>query len=89
MITMTNEAASLITTLVSDSDLPDSAGLRLGTDPFSGSLAMSLSRRPKASDVVVGHNGALLFLASTVADRLADQTLRAQLEDRPAFFLTA
>lgn len=89
MITMTSEAASLITALVSDSDLPDSAGLRLGTDPVLGSLAMNLTREPKASDVVVGHNGALLFLASTVADRLDGQTLRAQLQERPAFFLTA
>lgn len=89
MITLTDEAASLIADLVSDSDQPDSAGLRLGADPILGSLAMSLSPEPQVDDVVVGHNGALLFLASTVADRLAGQTLQAQVEDRPAFFLTS
>ncbi len=89
MITMTDDAATLISTLVNDSDLPDSAGLRLGADPILGSLAMNLSRTPMTNDVVVGHNGALLFLARSVAERLGDQTLRAQLEHRPAFFLTA
>ena len=88
MITMTTEAATLITSLIHDSDLPDSAGLRLGTDPFLGSLAMSLSREPKSRDVVIDHDGAHLFLAPSVADTLNDQTLRAQLEDRPAFYLT-
>lgn len=88
MITMTTEAATLITSLVSDSDLPPSAGLRLGTDPFLGSLAMSLTPEPRPSDVVIDRDGALLFLAPTVAARLTDQTLRAQLEDRPAFYLT-
>lgn len=88
MITMTAEAATLIAALVSDSDLPTSAGLRLGTDPLLGSLAMSLSEEPGSSDVVLDQDGAMLFLAPDVAHRLTDQTLSAQLVDRPAFYLT-
>ena len=88
MITMSHDAATLIRTLVSDSDLPATGGLRLGADPFLGSLAMSLSTEASTSDVVVDQDGALLFLAPIVAARLTDQTLRAQLEDRPAFYLT-
>ena len=89
MITMTDEAATLIATLVNDSDLPASSGLRLGTNPFIGSLTMSLSPRPNTSDIVIDHYGALLFLAPTVADKLTDQTLSAQVQDRPAFYLTS
>jgi iron-sulfur cluster assembly protein len=89
MITMTEEAASLIVSLVNDTDLPNSAGLRLGTDPFRGSLAMSLSRIPNPDDIVVDHDGAQLFLSPTVADMLTNQTLRAQLMERPAFYLTS
>lgn len=88
MITMTREAATLITTLVGDSELPASAGLRVDTDPRRGSLAMSLRPRPRRNDVVVDHEGALLFVAPALADKLADQTLQAQLQDRPAFYLT-
>ena len=89
MITMTDEAASLIVDLVNKSDLPSSAGLRLSTDPFLGSLAMSLSPRAQIHDLVIDQDGALLFLDPPVADRLAEQTLRAQLLERPAFYLTS
>jgi iron-sulfur cluster assembly protein len=87
MISMTSEAATLISALLGDSDLPDSAGLRLSTDPTVGSLAMSLIPQPNSSDTVVDCEGALLFVAPTVAYRLGDQILTAQLHDRPAFYL--
>lgn len=88
MITVTDEAATLIISLVNDSHLPPSGGLRLGTDPFFGFLAMSLRPKPETDDVIVQHQGALLFLAPAVAATLTEQILQAQLQDRPAFYLS-
>ncbi len=88
MMKMTDEAASLIVSLLTETALPSSAGLRLRTDPHRGSLDMSLSAQPRKQDLVVDHGGALLFVTPAVAERLADTTLHAQIDDRPAFFLT-
>ena len=41
MVNLSNDAAGIIRGLVSDSDLPESAGLRLGTDDETHALAMS------------------------------------------------
>lgn len=53
----------LISSLLADTDLLETAGLRLGTDPEKGSLAMSLAPHPRERDVVVAHDGASLFLS--------------------------
>ena len=87
MLTLSHEAAALIRSLVDDADLPDSAGLRVSTDPERQSLAMSLAARPEDRDVVVSRAGAALFVCPTAADRLRGRTLDAQLEDRPAFWV--
>lgn len=87
MIKISPDAAGLIRTLVSDSDLPESAGLRVGTDDETRALAMELAAGPRTDDVVVEHEAAALFLSPFAAARLGDQTLQAQLEPRPAFFV--
>jgi Fe-S cluster assembly iron-binding protein IscA len=87
MIKLSDEAAGLIRTLVADSVLPDSAGLRLGTDEDTHSLAMGLAAAPQADDLVLEHQGASLFVSPVAASRVEDQTLQAQGEPRPAFFV--
>lgn len=87
MLHLSDEAAVLICHLVADADLPDTAGLRVGTDPENHSLAISLVSAPDAHDVVVAHDGASLFLTPEALPRVHDQTLHAQLEKRPAFFM--
>ncbi len=87
MVNLSDEAAGLIRTLVADSDLPDSAGLRLGTDDDKHSLAMGLEAAPKADDLVLEHEGASLFVSPLAASRVDDQTLHAQVAPRPAFFV--
>lgn len=84
---ISDDAAGLIRTLVAHSDLPPSAGLRLGTDDEKHSLAMNLEPEPRAHDQVLEHDGALLFVSPLAAPRLEDQTLQAQLEPRAAFFI--
>ena len=77
----------LIRRLVGDSDLPDTAGLRLGTDDDTLSLAMHLESRPQQDDLVLEHDGAALFVSPMAAVRLDQQTLRAQVDGRSAFFV--
>lgn len=87
MVDISNDAAGLIRSLVADSDLPESAGLRLGTDDATHALAMKLEAKPQQDDVVVEHGGAALYVSARAAARLEDQTLHAQLEPRAAFFV--
>ena len=46
MVNLSNDAAGLIRNSVSDSDLPKSAWLRLGTDDDTHGLAMDLATEP-------------------------------------------
>lgn len=87
MVNLSDDAAGLIRSLVSDSDLPHSAGLRLGTDNHTHALAMNLAAEPGEGDLIVEHQDASLFVSPWAASRLQDQTLQAQLEPRPAFFV--
>ena len=89
MVDLSNEAARLIRTLLADSDHADSAGLRLSTSNDTHSLAMQLEAAPHADDLVLEHEGASLFVSPLAASRVEDQTLHAQVEPRPAFFVTA
>jgi Fe-S cluster assembly iron-binding protein IscA len=87
MVKISDDAAGLIRTLVADSDLPASAGLRLGTDDEKHSLAMHLAAQAQQDDEVLEHDGASLFVSPGAAPRLGAQTLHAQLEPRPAFYV--
>ena len=87
MVELSADAAELIRTLVADTDLPQSAGLRMGTDDQTQALAMNLEPEPHEADVVVEHDGASLFISPGAASRLDDQTLHAQLDPRPAFYV--
>ena len=87
MVELSDDAAELIRTLIADTDLPQSAGLRLGTDDDTYALAMNLEAEPREHDLVLEHEGVSLFVSPNAAPRLAEQTLHAQLEPMPAFFV--
>jgi Fe-S cluster assembly iron-binding protein IscA len=87
LVNLSDEAAGLIRSLVADSELPDSAGLRLGTDDDKHSLAMELEAAPHRDDLVLEHQGASLFVSPLAASRVQDQTLHAQEHPRPAFYV--
>lgn len=87
MLHLSDKAAVLIRHLVADADLPDTAGLRVGTDPDNHCLSLSLAQAPDEQDVVVARDGASLFLTPDALPRVNDQTLHAQLAERPAFFM--
>ena len=87
MVDLSSDAAELVRSLVHDSDLPESAGVRLGTDDDSHALAMNLEEAPGEEDLVLERAGATVWVSPEAAARLEDQTLHAQLEPRAAFFV--
>jgi hypothetical protein len=85
---MSQDAATLVRTLVHDADLPAGAGVRIVIDPTHNSLSMDVARRPELRDTVVSHDGAQLFLTQAAAGRLQERTLQAEISaSRSLFFL--
>lgn len=87
MFACTDDAATLIRSLVRDAGLPGGSGLRLIVDLAHQSLAMSLASGPQKADQVHVHRNASIFIAQSAATRLSRQTLDAQATDVTAFFL--
>lgn len=88
MLSLTHDAASKITELLSATDLPDAAGLRLARRDDHTALAMRLVAGPETDDIAIDAEDAHVFLDSAAADRVQDQVLDAKTtETSSAFFL--
>jgi iron-sulfur cluster assembly protein len=88
ILTITEEAATLIGTLSAKAQLPEQGGLRIGIDSAYHSLSMALVHAPQKTEAVIASRGARVFLPIPVARRLVDRTLRAEItEARSLFFL--
>ena len=88
MLTITEQAATLISTLTQDAELLEQAGLRLVIDPTYLSLSMDLAQTPAPEDTVVVDHGARVFLSPSAAHVLGEGTLQAEIsEKRSSFFL--
>jgi Fe-S cluster assembly iron-binding protein IscA len=86
-VQLSTDAAVLIRTLLDDAHLPDTAGLRLGTDDATHALEMRLAASPEENDLVLAHAGACVFVSPLAAQRVRGQTLHAQVNGRRAFFV--
>jgi iron-sulfur cluster assembly protein len=80
MLALTPSAAEAVHTIVGDSELPDSAGLRLQAQPVSGNgsgpmtlLVLDVVLAPEPDDTVV--SGAPLYLDPAASDLVDDQVL--------------
>ncbi|SCX48763.1 Fe-S cluster assembly iron-binding protein IscA [Klenkia marina] len=86
MLTLTENAATAIRTLVEGAQAPADAGLRISDDPTGPALELAITGGPEATDQVVeatgteGH-GARVFLDDQAAAVLADKTLDAAADD--------
>lgn len=88
MLSISQDAATLVRTLTRDADLPDDAGVRIIIDPTHHSLSMDLARNPEPRDAIVTAHGAHVFLTQPVVERLERRTLRAEVtEARSLFFI--
>ena len=78
MLEMTNRAATLLTELRRNSDIPDNAGVRVygeSTPEGQASLAIGFTEEPVPGDQVTETNGIKLFVAPEVAAPLQDAVM--------------
>ena len=82
MLTLTENASTIVKTLV-DQNLPtEDAGLRFSQQPDQESaLTVSTAEQAEPGDAVVEKNGAKVFLDETAVVALGDQVLDAEVDD--------
>lgn len=94
MLTITQTAAVAINTLVSDSQMPAGAGLRIAQPEGSDLLEFSVAPGPAEEDTVVEQAGASVFLEPVAAQAVEDKVLNVERavendEDQYRFAFTA
>ena len=83
MLVLTDNATNVITSLVSDNELPAGAGLRISASGDGAQpLTLSTAVVPDAADQVVEEHGARVFLDSDAALMLEDKVLDAEVSDQ-------
>ena len=88
MLTMTQDAATLVRTLTDRGALTAGGGVRIVVNGRTNSLSMSLVSSARNTDVVVGRGNALVFLSQPAAMRTQNKTLCAEINpQRSSFFL--
>lgn len=83
MLTLTENASTVVKTLVDQTGSADEGGLRISQDaPDSPALHVIPSESPQPGDQVLEEDGARVFLEETAAETLDDKILDAQVDDR-------
>jgi len=81
MLTLTDNASTIVKDLATQSAAADQAGLRISTsEDDAGAFAVSIAPSPEAEDQVVESSGARVFLEPVAAQTLADKVLDAQVD---------
>ncbi|MGH3783764.1 MAG: adhesin [Pseudonocardiaceae bacterium] len=79
MLTITETAAQVINTLISDSQMPEGAGLRIAPQQErSETLEISVAPEPAEQDTIVESAGATVFLEPHAEEALRNQILDVQ-----------
>jgi iron-sulfur cluster assembly protein len=90
VLAITDTAAEAIRGIVAAPELPDSAGLRIATQPgASGAAALevSVAETPADTDQVVSESGARVFVEADAVPLLDDKLLDAQIEGARVGFM--
>lgn len=81
MLTLTENASTIIKNLADQTAVAENAGLRISTSTESEGLAVDVTPAPEEADQVVESAGARVFLEPTAAEMLDDKVLDAQLDE--------
>ena len=82
MLTLTENASTVVRTIVDQSDAGQEAGLRISQDaPDSPALHVIPTQAPQPGDQVLEDSGARVFLEETASVTLDDKVLDAQVDD--------
>ena len=83
MLTLTENASTVVKTLVDQTGGTEEGGLRISQDaPDSPALHVIPSEAPQPGDQVLEEDGARVFLEGVAADTLDDKILDAQVDDK-------
>lgn len=89
MLAISDNAAKAIEAILASDDVPDGAGLRIGTEAEDGErvgLGLALVQSPAESDQVVERGNAQVFVEEAAAELLDDKMLDARADgERIAF----
>jgi iron-sulfur cluster assembly protein len=90
VLTLTDNAETLVRDIVAQPEVPDGGGLRISPAPTApGQLQVSVTTGPEPGDEVIDSHGARVFVEHDTAEMLGDSTLDAQQSaDGPSFVLT-
>jgi iron-sulfur cluster assembly protein len=84
MLTLTDNAVTVIRDLTAQPEVPDGAGLRIATDPSAGALMLAVAAQPAQDDQVVDEAGARIFLDPEAALLLDNKALDAAVDAQGA-----
>jgi Fe-S cluster assembly iron-binding protein IscA len=85
MLTLTDNAATVVKTIANQAPDAEGVGLRITTsDTNASELNLSVVPEPDAADQVIENAGARVFLEPGVAFILDDKVLDAQVEENGA-----
>jgi Fe-S cluster assembly iron-binding protein IscA len=89
MLTVTENATSVIQQLTDRPELPEGAGLRIASSDDASSLTVAPAEAPEEGDQVVENGGARVFLETEAAAILDDKVLDATVDEqgRVAFMI--
>jgi Fe-S cluster assembly iron-binding protein IscA len=83
VLTLTENASTVVKTLVDQTGGAEEGGLRISQDaPDSPALHVIPSEAPQPGDQVLEEDGARVFLEEIAADTLEDKILDAQVDDQ-------
>ena len=83
MLTLTEKASSVISTLTDNPELPEGAGLRISSSPENPqNLDLSLSSGPDENDHVIEGAGARVFLEPNASVALDQMELDADVTEQ-------
>jgi Fe-S cluster assembly iron-binding protein IscA len=88
MLTITDDAAQVIRTLVSENETADLGGLRISLVPAGAQagLMVELADGAEDGDEVVAADGARVFIAPLLVDPLREKVLDAEMDGKQITF---
>lgn len=87
MLTLTDQAQTVVRALTQDPEAPESAGLRIS--PGNDGLELLLVAEPVPGDALIDDGGVRVFVEPEAAQLLDEQTLDAQIDDGEVNFFLA
>jgi iron-sulfur cluster assembly protein len=83
VLVLTHDAATIIRSIVDQSEVADEGGLRIAAREVDGdeaTLELSVADEPDTSDEIVEQEGAQVFLEPLAAEALSDKVLDASVD---------